>query len=1761
MSNGRGSESPLPATAVGDAPPSAADGPLDVVIDVDDPTAPEGREGQDPTAGRDPTAGHDPAIGHDPAAGPAVGGRTSSNPLMAALQPAAPVAPALPLPPPAPAAVPPSPEDAQRARERIDGLANEARASSGREAASLWFEAGRLYEFELQDFKNAAGHYQESHKADPLFLPVIHAARRLFAQLGKWGMVVVLLDEELKLEGAPKAALLVEKARLLETRLARPDDAVALYQQALAEDRGCAPAIDGLVRHLEQRGSWQEVVAVLRAGADGSPRAPQRAAWLLEVGRICEARLHDDAAAIDAWERAEAIMPGRRTVLESLRRLYARKGDAERLSDILERLAETAGSVSESITFHSERARILAVAGRETQAVAALELARDKAPEDPLVLGDLARLYERLQMWPSLVETLEAHARGTRDRAELLALFAEAGKLAEEKLQDMDRAIRLYGSCVEVDPSYGPALTALGKLFAKTRRYRELASVYDVQVSSTQDPQQKVNLLFKQAELLADKLGDSLGALLRLEDVLKLQPGWVPALKLTAALFARLERWDDLLATYESELTAMDEGGQADRDQTIFLLEKIAGVIEEKLGDTARAVDVYKRMLDTQPGYLPALRSLGRLYARLERWEDLLAVNAEEAQLVGDQNHVVSLLFKNGEILADRLGRIEDAIASYRQALTLMPNYLPALKALGSIYARSGRFTDLIAMHREEADVARRKEQRAYLLFMVAQIYDEKLGDQQAALEAYKEVLAEDPGYHPAIRALARITSMAGDWQGLLDVYQRELAVLSEARDRALLRCRMAEIQDRRLGRSDDAIETLRAAIADSSYLLAAHEQLVALFARLGRAEDEVKAREEMHQVLPDVDSRVANLRVLADHALHGLDVPDRALDAAQRILFESGADRAALRLALGCALKLRDYRLAVELGEKLARVEPAPDEVANLHLQIALWKESHVEPPEDALPNYVRVLEFDPRNATALRAVERAYVERRAWDGLFLLYERERAHATEPDTVADLSMKMGELAERRLGKPEVALACYERVLAAKAGHLPSITRLKDLYGKLGRASDQLRMLSLEAQTSKDPQHAVHTLLEVGALQRDRFGNIDAAVDCFSRVLERDALHSEAYQSLETLLVANSRWEELARLYVQRSQTVQELPQKVELLVKAAHIHGDRLKRFGAAAEAYESVLALVPAHSGALMQLGHLRFALQEWDGAVQAYGQLVQQAGDPMMLVPVHFNLGVIFSEHRVDAARAIQHLTSCLAMQPENREARKRLARSYALAGSPAQALAAYKQLVESASDKAEKKELHLVIARLFEASFQDLPQASAQLEQAMALADEKAEQGRLLDELAGLYERAGDLAGLIQATQKQAEQVAATDKPRAAELLFRAAHMQLERVKDAEGALKSARRGLDLAPDHVELRGFLADLYARTPNQALLAVEEHRRILKSGHVRPASLRALFKAWQAQRAQDRSFVAAEILSFLGAADDAEELYFNDNKKRLRRESAESLEPGQLKGWVLHPAQRNAVHDILSLVVQDLGKAFADADLEPVDKRLVLKPKADDSVRKLADDVAQNLGVSGFDVHRSESRRGQVRAHTAAPPVLVVGVDVAKLQPTREQRFLVGRELMALACGHTLLRGLDVRGLGAFVTAICRNVDKGFPALGDAPDLDALVKKVGGALSRKTRGALVEPVEALSSSQVDLGAFLDAAPLSEARAGLLLSGAFDAAVRLIAKETGRPLASDAQKLAATLEAEPRLADLVAYASSDDHFQARQALRFAIDV
>jgi|GEM_PF-1197686 len=1655
----------------------------------------------------------------------------------------------------------PTDDEVARAQGRIDELVREARAhGNAPEAAPLWFEAGWAFENELGKLRDAAAHYEQAHNADPTFLPVIHATRRLFAHLGKWSMVVILLDKEIEVEGAPKASLFFEKARILETKLGKADEAVGIYKLALQEDAAYVPAVDALTRH-DVGEDASAVVEMLERAVEATSEDSQKVSWLIELGRLSESHLQDDGKAIDCYTQARALDPTHMTALIALRRLYRRAGDDASFADVLDALARMARVPSEAVAFLFERAEVLTRLGQQEDAVAALEAAHGLVRDDTRVLNELIQLYKTLEQPQKLEAALVAQANASRDTSEKVALFEEAAELAENSLSAPDRSIEYYRQCVSLDPTYQPALAAVGRLFARAQRWQDIGRLYEIQLQTAQDDAERIPLLFKYAELLTDRLADEDKAIDQLSRVLELSPGYVPALKMVSSLYARKQRWGDLIAMYETELS-----GQDDRDQAIYLLEKIGSLYEKELADLDKAIDAYKRLLEKVPGYLPALRTLGRLYARTEQWDLLIAVNDEEAELIGDQNQIVALFHRNGEIF-EHTGQLDDAVDAYRRALTLMPNYLPSLKALGALFSKNERYEDLVDMHRQEADVARHAEQRAQLLFRVATIYDDRLHDADKAAQAYREVLEEVPSFAPAIRALARISAATGDWDVLVDVLRRQQEGMQDPRDKAVLSVRISAILELNKRDLDAAMNELDAAIVACPTLLSAHEERVRLCERTQNARDEAKAREAMEQILEATERKITNQRALAELYLHRLEEPQASLEALERIIAMSPSDAPAHRTALKVSLKSRDYRAAIRHAEALARLESSASKVAHLWLQVAAWKESHLDPAEDPLESYVRVLQFDPQNPIALRAVERAYVERHCWDGLYKLYGQELAGVDVPSRRADLCMKMGELAERRLDDTEGAIAAYEMALDAAHDLLPALDRLKELYGKLGRAEDELKIAALEANASKDPAKAIATLLEVGALQRDKFNDAAAAIESFQKVLSREPANDVAFSAIEELHEQNGDHQGLVDLFLNRVGTLSEPELKVGLLTRVARIRLEALGDVEGAIGTFHGILDLAPKDVGVLRTCGDLHYERQEYEDAARCYRALVPELSDPAKVGLLQYRLGVIFSEHIPDAQRAINALSvACRSFSPTTEEyvdGGRRLARVYKATEKYDDARLVLSQLAQSATKVEDQLEFRVDLAELLETRFDDVKGAAGEVRKALDVASNE-QKIELLNKVTDLYERAQDLEGYLDVASQQAERMMGDDRERAAQLYERCAKLTHEHLKDAERAIGFARQGLDIDDGNVSLRGFLADRLSEIPSRFVLAVEEHRRVLRTGSIRPASITALFQGWTTQRAHDRAFMASEVLDSLGLADDEANTFYSSNKKRVQLASDEVLDESGFNNWLVHPKNKNPIHEVLSVVAGELGKVNPD-DLSAfkVERKDVLKGRSDDPLRKNADAIAKMFGGGlTYEVHRTRTQSGVVEAKHHHPPVLLVSANVANIHDDREQRFLLGRKIMALMSGHHLVQGKDANGLAEFISAVCKAVDKTFEPLLPGLNVDAQAKKISSALSRGAKRQLQDAVSTLDAqrARLKLDEFIEGMPLTQNRAGLVAANELRAAVNVIQSTAGIvvPKVRDARLEA--FEKSPLLSDLVSYALSDDYFAARQTLRFAVD-
>src|SRR5215471_18446460 len=153
-----------------------------------------------------------------------------------------------------------------------------------------------------------------------------------------------------------------------------------------------------------------------------------------------------------------------------------------------------------------------------------------------------------------------------------------------------------------------------------------------------------------------------------------------------AALIARAAEGDlhSDLTLYQAEAAAAPEDGAArDAVRRASLLVEITRLQEDVARDGAAALATARAAFDAAPSQLAAFWSLRRLLAGQRLWEPLAA--AYEAALAAaplEAGYRADLLVERGRLLEDRLGRDQEAAASYREALAAAPDHLPALLSL-----------------------------------------------------------------------------------------------------------------------------------------------------------------------------------------------------------------------------------------------------------------------------------------------------------------------------------------------------------------------------------------------------------------------------------------------------------------------------------------------------------------------------------------------------------------------------------------------------------------------------------------------------------------------------------------------------------------------------------------------------------------------------------------------------------------------------------------------------------------------------------------------------------------------------------------------------------------------------------------------------------------------------------------------------------------------------------------------------------------------
>jgi tetratricopeptide (TPR) repeat protein len=267
-----------------------------------------------------------------------------------------------------------------------------------------------------------------------------------------------------------------------------------------------------------------------------------------------------------------------------------------------------------------------------------------------------------------------------------LALLALLGCAAERR----DPAPAAAGSLVD------PCAAALASLPGATREDREIARVQE-EARHARDPSQLLERLGWLLVARARATGDEgLYQVARQSALclLRRRPGSPDALLLEGHVLHQMHRFRD--AEEAARRLVRERGGPFDFG--------LLGDVQMEQGRLDEAIDSYQRMLDLKPCLQSMSRAAHVCWLKGDRARALELIRA--AAGAGSRRDPESLAWVHARRALWELeaGSETEALAAAAEALSLVPDYAPALLARGRVLLGAGRDTEAIGALRPAAD-------------------------------------------------------------------------------------------------------------------------------------------------------------------------------------------------------------------------------------------------------------------------------------------------------------------------------------------------------------------------------------------------------------------------------------------------------------------------------------------------------------------------------------------------------------------------------------------------------------------------------------------------------------------------------------------------------------------------------------------------------------------------------------------------------------------------------------------------------------------------------------------------------------------------------------------------------------------------------------------------------------------------------------------------------------------------------------------------
>jgi tetratricopeptide (TPR) repeat protein len=1358
---------------------------------------------------------------------------------------------------------------------------------------------GELCESVLDEPRGAIDAWRSRLEDDPSDGQALSALDRLYDRTQSWRELVdVLRARERLTDDAPgRRALLVRIARILADKVADVPEAILAYR-AVVDDFGADRAsLAALAMLYELADRWSDLADTLEADLALADTPADKLTILARLGRVRQNKLGDVSAAIAAYRQALTLEPshlGCREALEAmlddptarreaasiLRPLYEADALHQKLLKVLEIEAEYSDSPTDKLALVAQAAQV--AEGPLGDASLALSYAarglREAAgePELPKWIERAERLAMATGKHAELVSLLRSVVEEILDGELQLEVTLRIAEIAR-RLGDAALAKQYYARALDVRSDDRRALVALESLYEETGDYSALLDVVKRRADAAESEKERKQLLFKQARLCDEKLGDVRAAITVYEQIVDIGLD-TEAVSALERLYAGAERWEDLIALYERQSGA----DRVSRERKAALHHALGEVLEKRVHEIDRAFDEYAAALAIDPLHPQTVASLEVLMSQrdyaaraaemlepvyLARLDGRRVLATLEARLGASQDpdERRTLLRRLAKMHEEQEENYEGALETTAKLLSEDPTdegTWVELERLARVANAEARLADIYAG--ELSKITADEPATSRLAKRTGELF-EKQSNIERALSFYRRAYAFDPEANDGtFEAIDRLLRTAGRPRDRVQLYREALDYMQDPQERLNAMHTIAQVEESELRDDAAAIETHRAALDADEGDLHALDALSRLYARTERWRDlaELTRRRAEQSALPEDEARFR--MDLANLCIQKLGEPSMAIDELQAVVDlappKAGAGAEAVQ-ALEQMLESREYkarvvdilrpiyeraddwrRLVAINEERLGLASDDGERISILRESAKLWEERGGDLSK-AFEAIRKAWTADPEDGDAREQLERLATATKRWNDLADAYEQAIAK-TDGLTKRELLAALAELHDKKRDDPRRALDAWRRLFALDETELQPLEEMDALATLLSDWMTLVDVLTRKADLLADDETRASTWRRIGEAKRDMLEDLNGAVEAYERALELESGSASTIDELIALYQQNENSARLVDLYRRRVELCGdgEDELKFQLLVDAA----SRLERdLGNSRDAIECLvqaLAVSPGSPDVLSRLDGLYTRQRMWPELLDNLKLEVEAARHDSVKRTLKKRIAALYGVELRDPQAALEAYREVLSsgFDAEAAAAVEGIGESHEelradaadvlepvlrAAGKHAELAAALELRLRGQSEAADRAHTLRALAEVAETALGDTARAQEALLRALA---EEPHDTSLHGHIERLAERAGVEGWRRYANALEERAAVLFDSNVAADLFVRLGEVSEYKLDDPSRAAKAYVAAVERMGDDPAVLAPLDRLFARLGDTRALADILERRV---------------------------------------------------------------------------------------------------------------------------------------------------------------------------------------------------------------------------------------------------------------------------------------------------------------------------------------------